>query len=550
MLANSGIAIALLLAWVVPNHYPPFLNFYNELAAWISLCILLKFYQPIKPFTFSPLVIVVALIGLVPIFQYFVGIVFFSGDALLASLYLFGFAFAIVIGRDLAYRPNFVDGMAALILMGAYVSFILATCQWSGVDSLGIWLVDLPVGGRPYANMAQPNNLAVFLCMGLASAIYLRERGAFGKWLLAIFAVLLFSGVAMTRSRMALVVVLVMALWMFYGRHLLQLKCRAFEVVFGLALFFTLWLFWPFISEMLYLPAESSWVRLEGALVGDVRLLLWQQLLDAAFKQPWIGYGWNQVAVAQVMIAAEYPQSLMTEHAHNLLVDILVWNGAFIGAAIIGWIGWWVVKNIRCLNNLQAWFSLLVIFVLGTHSMFEFPLEYFYFLLPFGLFVGVVDSVLNGHSFCMSREVFRAVSAVGFLILAWMFVEYQTVEEDYRRLRFESAGIEQRQDSRFLPSTVLLTQLSEYIRFARTEAREGMGDNELEWMRQVSMRYPYFPAMSRYALALGMNGRYDEASLQLLKLKQLHSEMRYVEVKKEWERLQVRYPYLINVSLP
>ena len=69
-------------------------------------------------------------------------------------------------------------------------------------------------------------------------------------------------------------------------------------------------------------------------------------------------------------------------------------------------------------------------------------------------------------------------------------------------------------------------------------------------MRQVAFRYAYPPVMFRYALALGLNGYYDEASTQLLRLRQLHPEVRYREAQEGWEGMASRYPELAQVHVP
>ncbi len=77
-----------------------------------------------------------------------------------------------------------------------------------------------------------------------------------------------------------------------------------------------------------------------------------------------------------------------------------------------------------------------------------------------------------------------------------------------------------------------------------------MSAEELEWMRQVAFRYAYPPAMFRYALALGLNGRYEEAETQLMRLRQLHPPIRYQEAQEGWAAMAERFPELGNVRVP
>ena len=87
-------------------------------------------------------------------------------------------------------------------------------------------------------------------------------------------------------------------------------------------------------------------------------------------------------------------------------------------------------------------------------------------------------------------------------------------------------------------------------RFWLTQARPQMTSHELDWMRRVSMREPRPPAMLRYALAAGLNGRPDEAALTLARLCHLHPAERCDEGRASWHSAQEKYPALRAVAFP
>src|SRR5690606_5411810 len=97
------------------------------------------------------------------------------------------------------------------------------------------------------------------------------------------------------------------------------------------------------------------------------------------------------------------------------------------------------------------------------------------------------------------------------------------------------------------PDVLLLTQLREFLRFARTPAAEGMGDEQLDWMRKVAHRYPYPPSLFRYSLALALNGRAQQASDQLVVLRALHGDRHYDEAVLSLGDMQEQYPQLRDV---
>lgn len=560
MNTNAGLVIwglkwtggvALCLAWLVPNHMPPWTAFYNELAAVVAVLVwaCLVALPSRKALVPLPAMFVLGM-SAIPVIQFLFGLIDYGGDAVMATSYLALCGLSVVVGANLKILDGrFPIFLAWVCLTGAMVSVILAMHQWLGLGQLGIGLMDMPPYGRPYANLGQPNNLATLLCLGLAAALYLRERGQFGRAVLALLAVLLLAGIAMTRSRTAILAILVMAGWIFWGRRRFGLKCSAAETVSGVVVFAVLWAGWPAVSDWLHLSAESTVGRLQGTFTGEIRLVLWQQLLDAVWRQPMTGYGWNQVSAAQVAVIAEYPNVAPAEYSHNLVIDLLVWNGVPLGAMIVLVMAGWLVMQMRSIKSAESWFALLFILLIGTHGMVELPHAYAYFLLPAGLCIGILCRQ-QAIAFSLPRPAYAGLVAASIVVSGWIFVEYQTIEADYRLMRFESIGLERRSADAVAPKVVLLTQLQDFIRFARTEATEGMTNEEIHWMERVAHRYPYPPALMRYALALGMNHRPEEAALELRRLKQIQPAERFGEVRDAWPSLVKRYPQLGNVSLP
>jgi len=143
-------------------------------------------------------------------------------------------------------------------------------------------------------------------------------------------------------------------------------------------------LFLPFCSDVLLLSTGAS---VRGAISME-RLELWLQLWQAAMSQPLWGYGWLQVSVAQVAVASGAPVGVMVEYSHNLLLDLILWNGLVVGCGIIlvsillGGRLLWVSSRMETLC------CLLAVGVVMVHAMLEYPLAYAFFLLPVGLFLG------------------------------------------------------------------------------------------------------------------------------------------------------------------
>lgn len=281
----------------------------------------------------------------------------------------------------------------------------------------------------------------------------------------------------------------------------------------------------PHLSELILLESSSPIDR----AVQSHRLQLWWQFLQAVWQGPWWGYGWNQVSVAQAFISPMYSVQIFTEHTHNVFIDFLIWSGPLFGLLGVAFFSYEVFRIFIKLRGFLGCVCFSAVLVFMTHAGLEFPLEYAFFLLPFGFFLGGAarQCAVSFPSVKISGGASQLVAVVFSVILVLVWREYRLLEEDFRLMRFEMARIGQKVSSQPAPDVVLLTQLREVIRFGRYEARAGMSEEELEWMRQVAYRYPFAPSLLRYALALGVNGRPDSAVAQIKLIYDLHGEKDY-----------------------
>jgi hypothetical protein len=178
-----GAFLAMALAWLIPNHYPPWKSFYNEGAMAVALGLLLIALgrSLVVPSLRHPLsAAVVALVATLPWLQFASGTLVYSGDALIASAYVASLAVAMHVGHAWESRgdrrlPLLLSWAA---LLAASVSTLIVITQAFGVLSWGIWAELATAGMRAPGNLAQPNNMATLFGLGAAAAGYQFERGA------------------------------------------------------------------------------------------------------------------------------------------------------------------------------------------------------------------------------------------------------------------------------------------------------------------------------------------------------------------------------------
>ncbi|UGV31443.1 Wzy polymerase domain-containing protein [Halopseudomonas aestusnigri] len=539
-----SIVVVWLLGWLLPNHYAPWSAFYQDFA-WFASVLLLASILLRKPPGF-PLVCSAALVvAAIPIIQFFLGKVYYLGDGILAMLFISGFIFSLIAGYSLSISPGsrlqIAHFLASVLLLSSVLSTWIALRQWFLLTG-SIWIADLPPAARPFANLAQPNNLATLLGMGLAAILYFYEKRQLSWFSCSALVTFLLFGMVLTQSRTPWVAAIAICVFWVWKSRSCNTRLRFPTLLLWVLIFGVLVMSLPAIAEFLLLSSSDPMQRMKSLQRWD----LYKQFYCAVIHGPLWGYGWNQVSVAQVAITPLYPVALMTEYAHNIVLDLLIWNGPVLGGVIVVVAAIWLGRLAWVARSSEGLFALLAAGFVLTHSMLEYPHAYAYFLLPLGLLLGIAQADdRSTRTFTMPRGLLGALLLVAAGLGGTIWYEYRVIEEDFRLMRFETANIGNLKAEQSAPNVKLLTQLRELIRFTRTEAVENMSDEEIDWMRQVAHRYPYLPSLFRYSYALALNGRTDEAQAQLLTLRGLYGEEHYRDALSLLQSKQEAYPQLM-----
>lgn len=544
------LLLALLpLAWLLPNHYWPWAAAWQEglalflLAAYTALsrgrAAVLD-----RHWIWAAIVCVVT-----ATVQWVTGHLLYGGDALLTVLYLGAFLCALAAGSQLAADAADAEDLSAFdllmigVLASAMLCVVIGIWQWGGTSPFGLLVVEQKPGVSPYSNLAQPNHFADAVVLGLCAAGWLRSRRRIGGAVFWACAFLMVFGVVLSGSRAGLIELLMLCGLVAVSRS--PVRARFEHIALLGAMTVGLYLFWH-SQDALAVRAVSDQAN------AGARMPLWMQMLDAITRHPWVGYGWNQTVLAQELVSVDHPPlQRHFEQSHNQLLDIFIWVGVPIGLVVLYYVSRALWSALREATSPPRFWIGAAVAVLLLHSMVEFPLTYTYFLLPFGIWLGYLAPSMAGRQSVVVPAVgLRLAGAVLTLFVVWLGLEYLKVEEYSRAYRLEAVGLVQRNAPMPEPQLRLLTQQQALMRYYRTEAREGMNDVEVEAMRRVSSRYAYPPAMMRYAIAAGLNGRSAEAELTLRRLCAMHAPQRCQEARDAWQTAQSRYPQLRAIPVP
>ena len=552
--AALGLGL-LCLAWLVPNHYRPWPSFHSEMVAAVGLTLLVLalLLGGAGPLLVPRMVGWLASAMAVVWLQWVAGITVFFGDALTVSLYLLALAAAVVVGYTYAKgqpepRRHLLVTLMALLIAGASASATIGMMQWFGLEgALGIFGVTNEIGERAIGNLAQANHLSTLLLMGCAALVYLYETRRLCGLVCLLIGALLGSVLVLTASRSGLVGILVIAGYLLLRRWQGVCRIPAAVVLALVAAFLAATWALPYLSQVLLIGDRG--ISLSGS---SGRIQMWKQIGAGIAQQPWWGYGWNQTVRAQMAGAPSYPSDISTDYAHNVLLDLLAWNGIPLGLVFIAVGTYWLVSRMWRARGLDAVFALAVLLPFLVHSLVEYPFAYNYFLLPVGMMAGVIEaSLAPGRPWVLSMRM-SVLGLACWVTLAGYFVyEYFLIEEDFRVTRFEGMRIGKTPVEYEPPSIHLASHMAAMLRATRYQAKPQMNPVELAELCRVGERFGYGVLSYRYALALALNGEPDDASRVFAMIRAMYGPGYYAVVRAEaLEAANGRWPELKAVKLP
>ncbi len=295
---------------------------------------------------------------------------------------------ALTVGRALAW------GLLLAALGGALVSVIQVFMpDWTDAA----WIARSGIPGRAVGNIRQPNHLASLLLWGCIAAVWLseswaRERPALRALLPVLLWLLLFC-VVLSASRTGMWFgVALLVLWGVLDASLSR-QARLSLLITPL-LTYASWQFmhwWSAASG----HAFGAEARLAEGAGSPSRVAILKNSWALLQQHPWRGVGWGDFNFAWTLTPFPDRPVAFFDHCHNLVMQVLVEMGWPLGLLMLGGLGWLLWLALRAAYRaqgdmaLQRRCALMVVLMIGLHSMLEYPLWYLYFLLPTAFALGL-----------------------------------------------------------------------------------------------------------------------------------------------------------------
>lgn len=546
---------------ILPNHNYPWLSFHQELAVAIGVVPLglLCFFEK-KSINFEIAVLYLVCVLLV-IMQQITGMLAYQGDMWLMLVYMAILVMALHVGECLqSAKDYFLRYFSTALIIAGVLNFGVCAHQKLSLNRLDVWVVNAPETARAIGNLAQSNHVAVFFVLGIFSAVWLSANSVISFATLILVVLVLSLGVVWTASKTALVIMLWFFVFMLYKNRVEKISKKMFfrgllALIFGAVVS----IFWWYAKDYLELPqdGQSAVGRMLSGDGNSIRIVYWVSMLDAIARNPIFGYGALQIGVAQWETVLEYPSTeTFFNSSHMLPLDLALWFGVPIASLLFYGVCKKIWRAVIDSNHDDVVYVILVVVAIFVHAMLEYPHQYLYFIIPFGIMLGIVGD-RNSKRLSIGEGVIDLVSLtakslifVSLVIGVGIVCDYFDFEKKWERLRFLEADFVVEKSPDDQRSDIFLTNLGALYQELYLQEVMLMPDAErLLALEKLAVRYPLTANLRRYAVALALAGRYEESGKVILRLRKMHSLDICESNEKWWNIVGLKeYPALRNVK--
>lgn len=217
-----------------------------------------------------------------------------------------------------------------------------------------------------------------------------------------------------------------------------------------------------------------------------------------------------------------FPTTEWTTSAHNILLDLIIWNGIPIGIVIIAYFACWFLWLNQQAKETISIIAIMMVCTVLIHAMLEFPQRYAYFLLTCGFLLGIIQAqtpILKG--IVLNKQVLRLIWAISLILLLAIWRDYNVYVTN-SNLLFKN----KQPNAEVLGSNQIfvLTQFEQRLKWIEMKPETTLSDADLAvWGNFVKNKAtPY--NLRKYAQLLAYNGKVEQAKQQIFILQHLYRQ--------------------------
>jgi O-antigen ligase len=524
------------VSFLHPFHLHPYRTYFHDVLAVIGLLSGFGYWATNSSRLVIPkLVLLPVFLSLIISGQLLIGLINYPFDTLIPLAYIVLLGFAMVVGATCSNLSNgdikLCFGLSIAHLLVGVLSVGMQNLQFFGIDA-SPWVMYMEPGGRPYANVAQPNQLALLLCLALASVWWLYQRYMLPAFAAVCLTLVLIWGLVLTQSRIGWIILPLFVAMCWMPREG-QRSVNRYLLLLLLLSYIGLTIGVPKLSKDLGLSMSSVEEHIGGR---SERLTLWREALQMSLQHPLLGVGWFGFGPEQVRIAADFPPSTYAEHSHNLITNFLAELGWPASIVIFGGLFWWAWQVcVKARANLSVQFASLCFVAVLVHSLTEFPLWYAFVLLPLGLLMGMAHQLRwPAQAIAVPKQLLLAVFLLANLVVILLTIDYQRVVNGFNALSAQLDGEQVDKHAFDKPEWTALPYFYDYFSFMNMSAREGMSGQELAFAERVSRRFGFVHVLNTLAEMQILNGQ-PQAGLRTMRTIWSLHPFSYAEYYAYWQ---------------
>lgn len=276
--------------------------------------------------------------------------------------------------------------------------------------------------GRAIGNLRQPNHLATALLCAIVMTAWLWQNRRLSPGVAAVSIAFMVLAVVLSASRTGAISLVLLLLWAMVDRSLprgVRWTLALSPLVYGIG-----WLALSGYAEWRQAHFFAAERMLSDGDISSSRFAIWSNALALVAEQPWAGVGWGRFNFAWTFTSFASRPVAFFDHTHNLPLQLAVEIGLPATAAILGLLAWslWRARGAWAVGanapGHPARAALVMLTVLGVHSLLEYPLWYSYFLLPAAWALGVYLGSVPGAALPAGRSP-RAAMPGGLSVWPW-----------------------------------------------------------------------------------------------------------------------------------
>jgi O-antigen ligase len=281
----------------------------------------------------------------------------------------------------------------------------------------GDWIAPASIPGRATGNLRQPNHLSSLLLWSVVAVIWLGEARVIYREIAWMLAALFIEVIVLSASRTGLLGMFALVGWAAFDRRLsrgTRLALLASPLVYLAC--WELSTLWAHRAHLAFGGEER--LKGNGLYVSYSRYKIWWNSLALIAQNPWLGVGFGEFNFAWTLTPFPDRPVAFFDHAHNLMLQFAVELGVPLALLVLALTGFALWRAMRCavadgrepgarLSRLFARATdtapvdpsgaepaapprpmpmqraaFVIVFMVGVHSLLEYPLWYAYFLLP------------------------------------------------------------------------------------------------------------------------------------------------------------------------